>query len=312
MRHRFIVPAVAAAALLIAAAAPARADVKAGVDAWQAGRFDDAVGRWRPLADKGDADAQFNMGQAYRFGKGVAPDIKIARNWFQRAAAQGHERAQSSLGLILYEAGEKKAALPWLRKASDRGDPRAQYVVGIELFNADLLPKDWPRAYALMTQAAAAGLPHAANSVVEMDKHIPLAERQRGIALARQSVAGPGVPASAPSASASVTAKPPAPAAKAPAPRPAAPAPAPKAAAATPAVGGWRVQLGAYGSRAAAQGQWTAIAKKVPALSGLTPSYEAAGNFTRLRAGPVANRAAADRLCAAAKAAGQACFTVAP
>ena len=85
-------------------------------------------------------------------------------------------------------------------------------------------------------------------------------------------------------------------------PPPAAPAPS----------GRWRVQLGAYGSAEAARGQWAALSRKIGALSGLQPTYEQAGKFTRLRVGPLADRAAADRLCASAKAAGQGCFTVAP
>ncbi|HEX8064384.1 MAG TPA: SPOR domain-containing protein, partial [Allosphingosinicella sp.] len=46
--------------------------------------------------------------------------------------------------------------------------------------------------------------------------------------------------------------------------------------------------------------------------AGLQPQYVAAGAVTRLQAGPLPNRAAADRVCAAAKAAGAACFPVAP
>ena len=72
------------------------------------------------------------------------------------------------------------------------------------------------------------------------------------------------------------------------------------------------MQLGAFGSQAIAQGQWASLSKKLASLSGLQPSYEKAGALTRLRAGPLADRAAADKVCAAAKAAGQACFTVAP
>ena len=56
-------------------AAPARADVKAGVDAWQAGNYPAAVAEWRPLAIAGDADAQFNLGQAYKLGRGVPADL---------------------------------------------------------------------------------------------------------------------------------------------------------------------------------------------------------------------------------------------
>src|SRR3546814_8317016 len=45
-------------------AAPALADVKDGVDAWQAGNYQAAVAEWRPLAIAGDADAQFTLGRS--------------------------------------------------------------------------------------------------------------------------------------------------------------------------------------------------------------------------------------------------------
>ena len=295
----------AAAALATVTAMPALADVKAGVEAWQRGDFGAAVKEWRPLADQGDADAQFNLGQAYRLGRGVPADLRIAQSWFQKAAAKGHEQAQGNLGLILYESGKRREALPWIRKAADRGDPRAQYVLGIELTNGDLITKDWPRAYALMTRAAAQGLPAAARSLTQMEQFVPLAERQKGIALARQIERAPqstpnavtAPPARIPAAKALATAK---------------AAPAPKTVPTAVAGGGWRAQLGAYGSPAAAQAQWSALSRKIPGLGGLTPSYEKAGAFTRLRAGPLASRAAADKVCAAAKAAGQPCFPVAP
>ena len=60
---------------LLLSAAPALADVKSGVDAWQAGDYQTAVAEWRPLAVAGDADAQFNLGQAYKLGRGVPADM---------------------------------------------------------------------------------------------------------------------------------------------------------------------------------------------------------------------------------------------
>jgi cell division septation protein DedD len=316
----------AALAFSLLAAAPAAADVKSGVDAWQKGDFGSAVRQWRALADKGDADAQFNMGQAYKLGRGVPADLKIAQSWYQKAAQQGHEPAQALLGLILFENGQRAAAVPWLKKAADHGDPRAQYVLGTGHFNGDMVPKDLPRAYALMLRARDQGMPLARARLADMDKFVPQADRQKGIAIARQmemAASTRAVPqrptasaALAPQGTRRIAGRP---AAKpAPAPKPVAvaaakpaakPAPAPVAVAAG---GKWRVQLGAYGSPAAAQGQWSTIARKVPALAGLRPSYEQAGAFTRLRVGPLANRAAADRACAAAKGAGQACFAVAP
>jgi cell division septation protein DedD len=277
--------------------------------------------------DKGDADAQFNMGQAYRLGRGVPADLRIAQSWYQKAAAQGHELAQGNLGLLLYESGKRAEAMTWIRKAAGRGDARAQYVLGVELTNGDLLPRDFPRSYALMTRAASKGLPAAAKSLEEMEKFIPAADRQRGIALAKQMQDAPALASLVSGPAPRIAGNPPrrpeasAPPSPAPAPAkslPASPAPAqaaakPVAVAAAPSAGGgWRAQLGAYGSPAAAQAQWAALSRKIGALSGLQPSYEKAGAFTRLRAGPLGSKAAADRICAAAKAAGQACFPVAP
>jgi len=83
-------PLIAASML---AAAPAHADVKDGVDAWQAGNYAAAVAQWRPLALAGDADAQFNLGQAYKLGRGVPADLVQAEAWYRRAAKQGHLQA---------------------------------------------------------------------------------------------------------------------------------------------------------------------------------------------------------------------------
>ncbi|MDT9597805.1 SPOR domain-containing protein [Sphingosinicella rhizophila] len=294
---RKLLIAAGAASLLMSASASA-ADVKAGVDAWQAGNYGAAIAQWRPLAERGDADAQFNLGQAYKLGRGVNADIKIAQNWYQKAAQQGHEQAQANLGLILFQNGNRAGAMPWLKKAAESDDPRAQYVYGTALFNGDLIAKDWPRAYAMMQRAAAQGLPQAASQLAEMDKYIPLQERRQGIALARRLEQG------APTA--------PVP----PAPRVAPPSQrtAPSPAAAVPAAGargGWKVQLGAFGNIDNARRHWEAISRKA-GFAGLQPIMTKAGAMTRLQAGPIANRAAADRICAVAKSAGSACFPVAP
>jgi uncharacterized protein len=308
-RRSWIVAATMLAAL---ASVPAAADVKTGVDLWQANNYVGAVKEWRPLADKGNADAQFNMGQAYKLGLGVPQDLKIAQSWFEKAAAQKHEQAQANLAIILFQNGNRAAAMPLLKKAAERGNPRARYLYGTALFNGDVVAKDWPRAYALMTSAASAGLAPAAESLAQMDKYMSEADRKKGIALLAQTdrpdIAKSPTPAQVARANAAAAAKPPRVAGAVPAAKPAAPSAKP-----APAVaGGWRVQLGAYGSASAAQGQWAALSKKIGALSGMQPSYEAAGKFTRLRVGPLASRAAADKLCASAKAAGQACFPVAP
>lgn len=171
----------------IAVAAPAGAQaVKAGVDAWTRGDFAGAVAQWRGPAVAGDADAQFNLGQAYKLGRGVPLDPALAESWFRKAALQGHPQAEDNYGFALFQAGRKAEAAPWLEKSVRRGEPRGQLVLGTMLFNGDGVPRDYPRAYALMTMASQAGLKSASETLAQMDQYITPADRQRGTALAQR------------------------------------------------------------------------------------------------------------------------------
>ncbi len=171
---------------VIGLAAPALAEVKTGVDAWTRGDFAVAAREWQGPAKAGDADAQFNLGQAYKLGRGVKQDIAKAEDLFRRAAAQGHLQASDTYGLLLFQRGERAAALPYIRAGADRGDPRAQYLLGIAHFNGDNVPKDWVRAYALVSLAQQAGLDQARLALVQMDQYVPLDQRQQGVALAAE------------------------------------------------------------------------------------------------------------------------------
>lgn len=174
----------ASAAVLLAL--PAQADVKAGVDSWAKGHYAAAVKEWQGPAAKGDADAQFNMAQAYRLGRGVPVDAKRAEDLYARAAAQGHLKAADNYGLLLFQDGRREQGMPYIQAAAGRGDPRAQYLLGISHFNGDLVPKDWVQAYALLTLANSAGLPQAKPAIKQMDDFIPLAQRQQAQSAAQQ------------------------------------------------------------------------------------------------------------------------------
>jgi uncharacterized protein len=64
-----------------------------------------AVRLWRPLADKGDAEAQTSLGFMYQEGWGVPQDYEQALTWFRKAANQGDASAQFNIGL-LYADGQ--------------------------------------------------------------------------------------------------------------------------------------------------------------------------------------------------------------
>lgn len=176
--------ALALAFAAMGAAVPAQASVKDGVDAWTRGDYAAAVNAWQGPAQAGDADAMFNLAQAYRLGRGVPVDAARAEALYASAAAAGHVPAAETYGLMLFQDGRREAALPFVEDAARRGDPRSQYLLGIAYFNGDLLPRDWIRAYALLTLANSAGLPQAASALAEMDQTVPLDQRQQAAGMA--------------------------------------------------------------------------------------------------------------------------------
>jgi uncharacterized protein len=336
---------IALAAALALLATPALADVKGGVEAWEAGDYATAVAAWQAPARAGDADALFNLAQAYRLGRGVEADSGLARKYYAEAAAKGHLKAADNYGLLLFQEGEQEKAMPMVRAAAERGDPRAQYVLGLAHFNGDFAAKDWVRAYALMTLANGAGLPQAAGALGQMDQYIALQQRQQAQSLARRIEEETASQRATALASADLAIRPAAevrPATRtaqaslpttrsAPAPAPA-PTPVvarvvtpPQQAAMQPAVlvapaasrmtaassaasgGNWRVQLGAFGVAANADRLWSQLAGN-PALAGTRKALVTGGKVTRLQAIGFASKADAERACGALQKQGQGCL----
>ncbi|MBW0145266.1 SPOR domain-containing protein [Sphingomicrobium clamense] len=326
---------IATAALALVLAAPLAAqdsEVKAGIDAWTRGDFASAVETWAPLAENGNADARFNLGQAYRLGRGVDRDLARAQSLFRSAAAAGHLEAQAVLGLMLFNDGNREEALGYLKQAAERGEPRALLVYGTALYNGDDIARDPVRAYAFVSRAAAQGLAPAKTTLAEMDKILPVEVRQQGVQLAQTLVAQSRarqqertaertpVPAPRPAPAPTPTPAPkreaPAKAETKPAPKPtpppaAKPTPVPTPAPAATSASGWRVQLGAFSKASSADALYDQV-KGLGALSGTRKMTQKAGAVTRLQVGPFANRAAANRACEAIKSSGNACFVVAP
>ncbi len=341
-RKIFISLAIVAAGVALTSAA--QADTKAGINAWAAGDYTLAVNEWQGPADAGDAEAQFQLAQAYRLGKGVPQDLIRAEVLYAKASAQGHQGAADNYGLLLFHRGEKQQAMPYLRAASDRGDARAQYLLGLAYFNADAIERDWTRAYALVNLARKQGLEQANTALQQIDKHISAQQRAEGLSLAEElqdRIDGKPIPqplAKSPALAAKTTpslpprtpAAKPAPIQPAPTqttltkPTPAKPAisqPAPvrsasaKPASAKPAPaklaasGPWRIQLGAFAERGNLDIMWNRV-KNRPELSGRSRVNVAAGKVTRLHAAGFPSRAAAQQACTRLKSAGFDCTTV--
>lgn len=89
----------------------------------------------RAKAEKGDADAQFDLGTRYISVSEEEKDYKEAIFWYRKAARQNHVLAQSNLGVLLMagKAGNGKnysKAVYWYRRAARQGNCIAMYNLG--------------------------------------------------------------------------------------------------------------------------------------------------------------------------------------
>jgi uncharacterized protein len=324
-----------------------QADLQSGVIKYQAGDYKGAMAEWQPLAVKNDPNALFNIGQAYRLGRGVAADTKVALDYYMRAANLGHVAAQGNAGTLLYFSDapirDRDQAIDWWQKASANGDPRANYMLGVLHFNGEEVEKDWPRAYALTTLAKEAGLQEATSAIEKMDKFLAPEDKASAAALIPSlrtgSTSAPAAavasastgqirkdiaaPSSAARSDAAKSARAPMSASGESQPKkamaetvmapadstPDAPAPAQEMASAA----SWKVQLGAFGSESAAQRAWGELQGTHASLKAASPYFDPTGTgAVRLQAGGFPSRAGADALCSKLKAEQMSCFVVKP
>jgi uncharacterized protein len=150
---------IATAAVLILFVLPAWADYQDGMDAAERGDYATALKEWRPLANKGDAQAQVMLGGMYGAGWGVAKDDAEAVRWYRLAADQGYARAQALLGdMYLYGDGVPQnyvQAYMWSNLAAEQGqefaranrDTIAGFMTPSQIEEAQRLAREWFAAH---------------------------------------------------------------------------------------------------------------------------------------------------------------------
>jgi TPR repeat protein len=107
-RRTRLILAVAALAVSVALGAgkPAAEEPSdAAVNAYVKHDYKTALQLLRPLADDGDAQAEFLLGMIYSAGEGVPQSYTAALEFYRLAAKQGHPAAQHDLG-TMYQNGQ--------------------------------------------------------------------------------------------------------------------------------------------------------------------------------------------------------------
>ena len=136
-------------------------DYQKGLTAAKSGDFATALREWTPLAEQGNAIAQYNLGLMYRKGRGVPQDDKTAVKWYRLAAKQGDALAQTNLG-YMYKNGigvpqNYKIAVKWYRLAAKQGFAKAQYNLGVMYEKGYGVSQDYKTAVKWYSLAAKQG-----------------------------------------------------------------------------------------------------------------------------------------------------------
>ena len=125
-------------------------DFQKGWKASQVGDYATAMKEWEPLAKKGDATSQFNLGWMYQNGKGVIQDIKEAFKWYLLSANQGYAYGQNNVG-IMYAKGDGVPkdyadAMKWFRLSAKQGNAGGQFGLGFMYEEGNGVLKDYAEA----------------------------------------------------------------------------------------------------------------------------------------------------------------------
>jgi TPR repeat protein len=152
--------ALAAAILVLSFAVPVVAGpLEDSRAAYERGDFATAERLFRPLAEHGNAIAQYNLGVMYYKGEGVHQSYPDAVFWYRHAAWQGDASAQLELGVMCYKGQgtlqNYAEALTWFRKAADQGSAQAQINLGAIYANGQGVPQDYIHAHMWLSLAAA-------------------------------------------------------------------------------------------------------------------------------------------------------------
>jgi len=201
---------------------PADPGFAAAKRAYDTGEYLEAARLVRPLADRGDARAQFLMGQMLFFGlgmerndaqaatfyglaaqagnteaqyrlgylhatgQGVAYDASAAERYWIAAASKGHRGAIVALSDFyhegLYRKEDEVLARRWLNRAAVTGDIEAMYKLGRRLMTPETVATDFRRAYAWLYIAAYRGHTGAKSFIDKNKRFFAPHEVRRGTA----------------------------------------------------------------------------------------------------------------------------------
>ena len=139
----------------------ALSSVTFGAEDLSQSEIDDLISR----VEKGDPEAQFELGLVYYNGQNVKQNYEQAVYWFKKAAEQNHANAQHNLGIMYYNGWgttqDYEQAFYWFEQAAKQGDITAQHNIGLMYYDGKGVRQDFGQAVYWLKKAAELGNPEA-------------------------------------------------------------------------------------------------------------------------------------------------------
>ena len=147
--------------LSLSVVSAARAGLEDGAAAYTKGDYVRAWFELKPVAERGNPEAQWYLGVMSHDGKGTPQNYAEAVNWFRKAVEQGYAKAEFNLG-VMYRRGlgvqqDNAEAVRLYRKAAEQGYLNAQYNIGVMCAEGQGVREDLVQAYMWFSLVAASG-----------------------------------------------------------------------------------------------------------------------------------------------------------
>jgi TPR repeat protein len=177
---------VYASTILLCAGLSSGADLASAKHAYEEQDYATAFKELAPLAERGNAEAQFLLGKMYWNGQGVLRDNGEAIKWLKASATQGNANAQLFVGsYYLLPHRDIAEGLKWLRLSAERGNQDAQLLLGKTYMDGSReLPRDPVQGEMWLRLAAKDNLPFYEAELAAAERQMRPEQIAKGKALA--------------------------------------------------------------------------------------------------------------------------------
>ena len=140
-----ITPCALILSVVLVSVIPAQADFAAGKRAYEQADYPTALKEVRPLAERGNPEAQALLGVMYNLGRGVPLDLSQAEKWYKAAADQGNAQAECQLG-SMYLRRDPARGLKLLKLSAEQGFSDSYLLLGWAYMSVKEVPRDLVQA----------------------------------------------------------------------------------------------------------------------------------------------------------------------